>query len=183
MLQRNWPFPALCIMSKCTVVSVAWGVRRPHIRLENSVVRYLVSIDVHASTVSLLLEYALREQLGVSPGRPVQYKILDLVSKGMLQVSSQQRVKPDSETTLHKAHIVVMKITKDLIYCFDFLLPTRTWEYAGEDVSPCRRHQPRVMHPAIFSELGIAAGGLPVDDPCNRGAFDENVLGEKVTVR
>ena len=75
-----------------------------------------------------------------------------------------------------------MEITKDFGYGFDFRLPTRTWEYAGEDVSPCRRHPSQIMHPAIFPELRIISGSLPVNDPCDFGALDENVMREEITV-
>jgi hypothetical protein len=35
------------------------------------------------------------------------------------------------------------------------------------------------MHPAIFPELRIVSGGLPVKDPCNFGALDENEGGRR----
>ena len=75
-----------------------------------------------------------------------------------------------------------MEITKDSIYSFDLLLPTRTWEYAGENACPCRRHPSRIMHPTILPELGVIAGSLSVDDSCNPGAVDENIVREEVSV-
>jgi hypothetical protein len=38
------------------------------------------------------------------------------------------------------------------------------------------------MHPAIFPELRIVSGSLSVKNTRNLGAFDENVMREKVTV-
>jgi hypothetical protein len=38
------------------------------------------------------------------------------------------------------------------------------------------------MHPAIFPELRILSGGLPVKNPCNFGALDENIMREKVAL-
>jgi hypothetical protein len=68
-----------------------------------------------------------------------------------------------------------METTKDPIYSFDLLLPTRTREYAGEDACPCRCHPSRIMHPAILPELGVIAGSLPVDDSSNPGAVDKKL--------
>jgi hypothetical protein len=76
----------------------------------------------------------------------------------------------------------MVECTEDFGYGFDFLLSTWTWEYAGEDASPCRGHPSQVMHPAIFPELRIISSGLPVKNPCNFGAFDENVMREKIAV-
>jgi hypothetical protein len=38
------------------------------------------------------------------------------------------------------------------------------------------------MHPAIFPELRIVSGGLPVKNSCNFGALDENIMREKVAM-
>ena len=38
------------------------------------------------------------------------------------------------------------------------------------------------MHPTILPELGVIAGGFPVDDSCNLGTIDENVARKEVTV-
>ena len=75
-----------------------------------------------------------------------------------------------------------MEITEDLIYSTNLLLPTWAREYAGEDVPPCRRHQSQIMHPAIFPELGVISSSLPVDDSCNLGGVDENVVRKEVAV-
>jgi hypothetical protein len=38
------------------------------------------------------------------------------------------------------------------------------------------------MHLAIFPEFGIISSGLPVKNPCDFGAFYENVMREKIAV-
>jgi hypothetical protein len=38
------------------------------------------------------------------------------------------------------------------------------------------------MHPAIFPEFKIVSGGLAVKESCSLGAFDGNVMGERITV-
>ena len=50
----------------------------------------------------------------------------------------------------------------------NFLLLTRTWEYAS-----------KVMNPA---KLRIKSGGPSVKNACELGVFNENVMGEKVIV-
>jgi hypothetical protein len=67
-------------------------------------------------------------------------------------------------------------------YGFDFLFPARTWEYAPENASPSRCHPSWTMHLAISPELRIVSGGLPVQNPCNFGALDENITREKVAM-
>ena len=41
----------------------------------------------------------------------------------------------------------------------------------------------QIMHPAILPELRVIAGGLPVDDSCDLGAVDEDVVRKEVAVR
>lgn len=49
-------------------------------------------------------------------------------------------------------------------------------------MSPCGRHQIRLVHPTVFPKPGIVPGSLPVEDPCNRETFDKNVLREKISM-
>jgi len=78
--------------------------------------------------------------------------------------------------------MVVLDITSDPVHSINLLLPARAREYPGEDMSPSRGHQSRIMHPAILPELGVIACSLPVDDGCDLGAIDENVVRKEVAM-
>ena len=91
-------------------------------------------------------------------------------------------LQPQRTSRLPYVHTVVFEIINDPGYSINLFLPTRTRENASEDVSPCRGHQSRLMHPAILPELGVIAGSLPVNDGCNLGAVDENIVRKEVTM-
>ena len=80
------------------------------------------------------------------------------------------------------AWTVSLDITSDPVHSTNLLLPTRVREYAGEDASPSRGHQSRIMHPAILPELGVIARSLSVDDSCDLGAIDKNIMRKGVAM-
>jgi hypothetical protein len=88
-------------------------------------------------------------------------------------------LKPQQKSRLSHVRTDVLDVTNNPEYRINLFLPARAWEYAGEDVSPCRGHQSLIMHPAILPEFGVIAGSLPVDDSCN---LDENVVRKEVAV-
>lgn len=96
----------------------------------------------------------------------------------MLQrVEGQARLTGQYYCKSAHVRIVVMEITNHHNpYGFDFLFPTRTWEYAPEDARPGRCRPSWIMHPAKFPELRIVSGGLSVKNPCNFGALNENII-------